>query len=170
MATLTAWKFDDPDKAEEAEGVLEKLQKEGLIEVIDAAWVTWPPGGVAPKTHQTRHHTHDYHHPAAVETFGGAFFGFVLGLIFLVPVLGLAVGAAAGLAVSRLNDVGIDENFIEKVREKVTPGTSALFALTQDADQDKVRDAFSGFHPELISSNLTEEQEKSLREVFSIGH
>ena len=44
MATLTAWKFEDPDKAEEAMGVLESLRKQELIHVIDAAWVSWQPG------------------------------------------------------------------------------------------------------------------------------
>jgi uncharacterized membrane protein len=167
MATLTAWKFDNPDKAQEAEGILEDLQKQGFIRVDDAVWVTWASGSAAPTTHQTRHHTHEYHHSATKEAFGGAFLGALVGAIFLVPGIGIAVGAAAGLAISRLNDAGIDKNFLNEVREKVTPGTSALFALTEDAVQDKVRDAFMGIHAELIRSNLSPEQEKQLREAFS---
>jgi uncharacterized membrane protein len=159
MATLTAWKFDEPDKAEAAFTVLEQLQEQQLISVIDAAWVTWQPGKRAPKTHQMQNTTR-------AAALAGGFFGFVLGLIFLAPLLGLAVGAAAGAGAGKLADVGIDDRFMADVREKVTPGTSALFALTQDAVQDRVRDAFSGFHAELISSNLSAEQEQKLRETF----
>jgi uncharacterized membrane protein len=64
-------------------------------------------------------------------------------------------------------DVGIDDDFIESVRDKVTPGTSALFLMTSDAVQDKVRDAFAGHHPELIETNLSDEEEAKLREVFA---
>ncbi len=159
MATLTAWKFDDPDRAEEAIGVIEDLSKLELIDLIDAAWVTWPAGRAGPKTHQL-------HHSTGLGAVGGGFFGFLLGLIFFVPLLGLALGAAGGAAVFKLNDVGIDDEFIAEVREKVTPGTSALFALTQGAVEDPVVQAFSRFHAELIASNLSAEQEQNLREMF----
>jgi uncharacterized membrane protein len=53
------------------------------------------------------------------------------------------------------------------VRDEVTPGTSALFVLTSDVVVDKVRDAFIGENPELIFTNLSNEQEKAIREVFA---
>jgi uncharacterized membrane protein len=159
VATLTAWKFDDPDKAEEAMGVLESLHKQQLIDVIDAAWVTWQPGKKGPKTHQM-------HSTTGVGALGGGFWGLLFGLIFFVPILGLAIGAAAGALVGSLTDVGIDDAFIKDVREKVTPGTSALFALTQGAVEDRVKEAFKGFTAELITSNLSAEQEQQLRDTF----
>jgi uncharacterized membrane protein len=159
MATLTAWKFDDPDKAEEAMGVLESLQKQALIEVVDAAWVTWPEGRKGPKTHQL-------HSTVGGGALGGGFWGLLFGLIFFVPLIGLAIGAAAGALAGSLTDVGIDDGFIKQVRDQVTPGTSALFAMTQNAVQDRVREAFAGFQPQLITSNLSEDQESKLREAF----
>ena len=39
--------------------------------------------------------------------------------------------------------------------------------MSSDAVQDKVRDAFGSSHPQLIQSNLTQEQEDKLRETFS---
>jgi uncharacterized membrane protein len=159
MATLTAWKFDDPYLAEEAANVLQDLHHQGLINLIDAAWLTWAPGKRGPKTHQL-------HHPTVLGAVGGGFFGFLLGLLFFVPVLGLALGAASGAAARKLTDVGIKDDFIDEVREKVTPGTSALFALTNAAVEDPVVQAFSRFHPELITSNLSAQQEKNLREMF----
>jgi uncharacterized membrane protein len=159
MATLTVWRFDDPGKAEEAARVLEDLQKKEWIHVLDATWVTWPPDKRSPKTHPL-------HQITAIGAAGGGFFGFLFGLIFFVPLLGLTLGAAAGAAAGRLADVGINDAFIAEVREKVTPGTSALFALTENAVEDRVAEAFSGFHAELIASNLSAEQEQHLRETF----
>ena len=97
------------------------------------------------------------------------FLGFLLGVIFFIPLLGLAVGAAGGVAVFKLKDVGIDDEFIDEVRQKLTPGTSALFALTQGAVEDPVVQAFSRFHAELIASNLSAAQEQNLREMFFAG-
>ena len=51
---------------------------------------------------------------------------------------------------------------------KVTPGTSALFALTSGAVQDKVADEFRGTEAELIRTNLSDEQEAQLREAFGL--
>jgi uncharacterized membrane protein len=98
---------------------------------------------------------------------GGAFWGFLFGLIFFVPFLGLAIGAGMGAIMGSMTDVGIDDDFIKSVREKITPGTSALFLMSQDAVLDKVKDAFQGQHADLIQTNLSEEQEAKLREAFS---
>ena len=99
-------------------------------------------------------------------TLGGAFWGFLFGLIFFVPLLGLAVGAAMGALGGSLADVGIDDDFIKQVREKVTPGTSALFTLTSGATVDRVIEELKQYEFEIISTNLPEEQEQKLREAF----
>lgn len=91
----------------------------------------------------------------------------LFGLIFFIPLLGAAIGAAAGALSGSLADVGIDDSFIKQTRESVTPGTSALFVLTSDAVQDKVREAFAGVNAELIFTNLSQDQENALRTAFS---
>jgi uncharacterized membrane protein len=63
-------------------------------------------------------------------------------------------------------DVGISNAFIDDVRQKVTPGTSALFLLSSDAVVDRVRSEFAGTEAELISTNLSADQEAKLREAF----
>jgi uncharacterized membrane protein len=159
MATLTAWKFPTPTGADEALATLEQLQKEELIIVQDAAVVSWPADRKRPKTQQL-------HNLVGGGALGGSFWGMLFGLIFFVPLLGLAIGAAAGALAGSLNDVGIDDEFINDVREKVTPGTSALFALTSNAVTDKVVEAFRGSHAELLHTNLSSDQEEQLRGVF----
>jgi uncharacterized membrane protein len=159
MATLTVWKFDTADGAEQAIHVLERLQKEQLISVHDAAIVTWPEGRKKPKTRQLTNLT-------GAGALGGAFWGLLFGLLFFVPLLGMAVGAAMGALSGSLVDVGIDDAFIDEVRQRVTPGTSALFLMTSDAVIDKVKDAWEGTNAELVHTNLSNEEEAKLREVF----
>lgn len=161
VATLTAWKFGSPYGADDALATLEKLQAEGLIQVQDAAVVNWEPGRKKPKTHEM-------HSGKKIGTLGGGFWGLLFGLIFFVPILGLAVGAATGALFGSMADVGISDAFIDRVRDKVTPGTSALFLLSSDAVMDRVSAEFSDSDAELISTNLSNEQEAKLREAF--GH
>ena len=85
-----------------------------------------------------------------------------------MPFLGAAIGASMGALSGSMTDVGIDEDFIKQVREKVTEGTSALFALTSGATApDKVVDELKQYDFEIISTNLPEEQEQKLREAFA---
>jgi uncharacterized membrane protein len=160
MATLTVWRFETADGAENALATLERLQKEELIRVHDAAVVSWPEGRKKPRTRQL-------HNLAGAGALGGMFWGLLFGLIFFVPLLGAAVGAAMGAISGSLADVGISDDFIAKVRAKVTPGTSALFALTSDAVVDRVLAEFRHTNAELISTNLSNDQEARLREAFA---
>lgn len=158
--TLTVWKFPTATGAQTAVETLKDLQKQELITVHDGAVVSWEEGAKKPKTHQLRE-------LASVGALGGAFWGLLFGLLFFVPLLGAAIGAGVGALSGALADVGIDDDFIDSVKSKVTPGTSALFVLTTDATPDRVHDAFAGQSAELISTNLSHEEEAKLREVFA---
>jgi len=160
MSTLSVWRFDTPDGADNAVGTLEGLTRQQLISVHDAATVSWATGAKKPKTRQL-------HDLAGAGALGGAFWGMLFGLLFLVPLLGAAIGAAAGALMGKFSDVGIDDVFIKRTREEITPGTSALFVLTSDAVRDKVQQAFSGQRAELLFTNLSTEQEAALREAFA---
>ncbi len=159
MATLSVWKFDKPQGASLALHTVKDLNNEGLIVLQDAAYVEWVDGAKKPKTHQLQEFVGPY-------AMGGAFWGFLFGLLFFIPFLGLAVGAAAGAGAGALRDVGIDDDFIKKVKLSVTPGTSALFLLTSSAVEDRVRQRFIGTEMQLIYTNLSEEEETKLRQAF----
>ncbi|MFJ5778971.1 DUF1269 domain-containing protein [Streptomyces sp. NPDC093094] len=160
MATLTVWKFDTPEGAQSVESSLLELQKQELIQIVDAAVVSWAQGETKPRTKQLRNLT-------GVGALSGTFWGMLFGLIFFVPLLGAAVGAAAGALGGKLSDVGIDDDFIKAVKSEVTPGTSALFLLSDHAVVDRVKQALPTGHAELIRSNLDSDQEAKLREVFA---
>ena len=160
MATLAALKFSSTDGAEQALTILGNLQTQHLVKVEDAAIVLWPEGKKKPKTRQMFSTT-------AAGAMGGAFWGMLFGLLFFVPFFGMALGAAMGALSGSMRDYGINDDFIGKVREKVTPGTSALFVLLSDATVDRVVDEMKkGPEFELIATNLSAEQEAQLREAF----
>jgi|SRR5215472_4766320 len=160
MATLSAIEFPTPDGADRALTILQDLQKQRLITLHDAAVVTWPADKKQPKTRQANS-------LVGAGALGGMFWGMLFGLLFFVPILGMAIGAGIGALTGALTDVGIDDKFIDQVRSKVKPGTSALFALTSDAVMDRVVEAFKGMQGELVSTNLSSEQEAQLKEMFA---
>jgi uncharacterized membrane protein len=160
MATLTVWKFSTPEGAEEVLTKLTQLQKERLIQIKDAATVSWAAGKKKPKTKQAVN-------LAGLGALDGAFWGLLFGLIFFCPIFGIAVGASMGALSGSMKDYGINDNFINDVKSKVTEGTSALFLFTGDVTIDKVEDALGGISAELIQSNLTHEEEAKLKEHFS---
>jgi uncharacterized membrane protein len=159
MATLSVLKFNDPSGADRVLLALQGMQERQLITLQDAAVVSWPEDRKKPQTRQLSS-------MAGVGALDGAFWGLLFGLIFLVPLFGMAIGAASGALGGSLADVGIDDDFIKQVREKVTPGTSALFALTSGATEDRVIEELKQFDFEIISTNLPAEHEQRLREAF----
>jgi uncharacterized membrane protein len=161
MATLTVLKFPEADGADRMISRLEQLQRMEMIKIEDAAIVSWPEGQKKPRT---RH----LNNLAGMGAMDGAFWGLLLGLIFFVPILGMALGAAAGGLSGAFADVGIDDDFIKQVREYVTEGTSALFLLSSGAVIDRVKEGVEDIDFELITTNLPKEEEDKLRETFAV--
>ena len=160
MATLTVFGFETQDGADRAMETIEKLTAQQLIQVHDAATVTWAAGSRKPKTKRRGQ-------MAGRGALDGAFWGTLFGMIFFVPFFGMAIGEAIGLG-AQFTDCGINENFIKSVRERVTEGTSAVFLLTSAGVLDKIADAIKSLPKfELITSNLSKQEEATLRAAFA---
>src|SRR5262245_54318626 len=100
MATLTVFKFETPDGADKGLTLMQNLMKQNLIQVHDAAVVSWPQGARKPRTRQQTN-------LKAIGALDGAFWGMLFGLLFFVPLLGMAVGAAMGSLTGLFVDYGI---------------------------------------------------------------
>lgn len=161
MTTLTVWKFNSAEGAEAVLTKLAQLQRDHIIEIKDAATVSWAEGKKKPKTKQAIN-------LAGLGALDGAFWGLLFGLIFFCPIFGIAVGASMGALGGSMGDYGINDDFINDVKSKVTEGTSALFLFTGEVTLDKVKEAFGEMTAELIQSNLSNEEEAKLREHFSL--
>ncbi|MCB0136466.1 MAG: DUF1269 domain-containing protein, partial [Caldilineaceae bacterium] len=97
MATLTVWKFDTAAGAQEALTKLGELSKQQLIQIQDAAVVSWPSGKKSPSTK-------NYGSMTGQGALSGAFWGMLFGLIFFVHFFGMAVGAAMGALSGKFAD------------------------------------------------------------------
>jgi uncharacterized membrane protein len=159
MTTFTVWKFEDPDGADRAEKTLETAASEGLVKIVDHAVVTWPAGADKPDLR----HSHDDPKRGAAW---GALWGILGGALFLVPVAGAVLGAGIGALAKATDGTGITKGDLERIRTEVTPGTSALFLVSEDADLDRLGERFRGRDARLISTNLTEAERSTLLETF----
>jgi uncharacterized membrane protein len=162
MATsLVVLKFDTADGADKALEIAKGLQKKMLLELQDAATVTWPMGKKKPKTHHLGDDT-------CTAAWYGAFWGMLFGMLFFMPFLGAALGAAAAALGAHFADYGVGKDFIEQVRGKVKEGTSALFLLVGQVTTDRVVEAFKSAPKfEIIATNLSHEQEERLKAAFA---
>ena len=160
MTTFTVWKFDDPKRAESVFGVIKDAAGDHLVHIVDHAIVTWPEGAEKPEIH----HSHD----SARHGIGwGAFWGVVVGGLFLIPLVGGVVGAGLGALAKATEGTGISQEELEKIRTEVTEGTSALFLVTDSGNLDRLGERFRGEHNRLIATNLTDGEKEILLETFS---
>jgi uncharacterized membrane protein len=138
VATVTVLRFSNPEGASDALSIIQHLQKEHLIKLIDAAIVAWPIGKNTPNTKQ-----------------------------LVTPLLVTVIRAAFGALGDSYRDLGIDREFIDQVRREVREGTSALFLMTENAVLDRVADAMKVLKFEIFATNLSREQEQTLRDAFN---
>ena len=159
MATFTVWKFDDVEGADHAARILKEAEADQLVKVIDHAVVAWPEGESRP----TSSHSNEEKWRG---TGWGAVIGGLVGMLFFAPVIGAGVGAAIGRWSKSAQDTGITKEQLERIRAEVTPGTSALFAVTDRAQMDRLSERFHGVKRTLIETNLTEAERHVLIEEF----
>jgi len=159
MSNLVVLAFDTETGAEQMRDDLLQMQKEHLIGLDDAA--------VAVKYKDGKTKIKQVASLAGAGALGGAFWGFLIGLIFLAPVFGLAIGAAAGALAGKYHDIGVDDKFIKEVGNTIQPGTSALFLLVREATPDKVMDGLTKYkNVKVLKTSLSKEQEEKLRHAF----
>ena len=160
MATLIAFVFDDEFTAFEMRAALTKMQKKYLIEMEDAVVVTREENGKI-KLHQATN-------LAGYGALGGAFWGMLIGLIFLNPLLGTAIGAGTGAIAGKYTDIGIDDKMMKQVTLSIKPGSSALFVLVRRATADKVIDGLKPFEgrAKIFQTSLDKDDELELRKAL----
>jgi uncharacterized membrane protein len=159
MTTLVVIGYESEIKAEEVRLALLKMQKQYLIDLHDAVVVVRDAQGKV-KLRQMYNLT-------ASGAISGGFWGALLGLIFLNPLFGMAIGAAAGAISGSLRDVGIDDNFMKNLARTLKPGTAALCVLVHQMTPDKVVEEIQKFGGTVIQTNLSHENEAKLREALA---
>jgi len=158
MSNLVVVAYDDQFKAEEVRTKLRKLQQDYLLDLEDAV--------VAVKDDKGRVKLHQLYNLTASGALSGGFWGTLIGLIFMNPLLGLAVGAGAGAVSGALSDVGINDDFMKDLAATFKNGSSVLFVLVRKATPDKVLEELQGTGGKVIKTSLTHEEEAKLQAVL----
>lgn len=158
MSDLIAVAYPDKDTAEQVRDRLLRLTTEHVIELEDAVVVDRDENGKV-KLHQV-------HSPAARGAMGGALWGGLIGFLFLAPLLGMAIGAAAGGASGAMVDVGVNDDFMRELGQKLPHGGAALIVLVRQVTPDKVLPEISQYGGEVLQTSLDDESETRLREVL----
>lgn len=159
MSTLVVIGYDDQYKAEEVRLKLKKMQKDYLIDLEDAV--------VAVKDEKGKVKLHQAYNLTAAGAVSGGFWGTLIGLIFLSPLFGMAVGAAAGAVSGALADVGIDDKFMKELAETMNAGSSVLFVLVRKATPDKVLEELKGTGGKVLKTSLSHSDEEKLQEALT---
>jgi uncharacterized membrane protein len=159
MSELVVIQYDDKYKAEEVRLKLLRMQRDYLVDLEDAV--------VAVKNNEGKVKLNQIHHLTAASAAGGGFWGLLIGLIFMSPLVGVAAGAITGAIVGALTDVGIDDKFMKEVAESFRPGTSALFVLVRKVTPDKVVEEIQPYGGKVLRTSLEKEDEKKLQEVLN---
>jgi uncharacterized membrane protein len=154
MTHLVVLGLDSREDAERVIQLTEELAMQQLLQREDAAYAYKDDKGKV-RIEQTMSQTG----PAAAS---GALWGTLIGLIFMNPLAGLAVGAATGAISGKLTDIGINDDLIKQVGRQLQDGKAAVFLLARSATVDKVVDALKPFGPTIIQTNLTKEREDEL--------
>ena len=163
MSTLVAVLFNDETTAFEMRTALVKMQKQHLIELEDSVVVTKDQKGRT-KLDQAVNLT-------SAGAWGGGFWGMLIGLIFLNPLLGAAVGAGVGALSGRMTDLGLDDQMMKDLAASFKPGTSALFVLIRQATADKVLEGLQDFvgKGKVFKTSLNKDDEAELRQALEAG-
>jgi uncharacterized membrane protein len=117
MSDLIVIGYPDENRAQQVWEELVKLQNDYLVDLEDAAIIRRDKNGKL-------YITTPAHHAVAWGTFSGLFWGVLIGLIFLwplAPLVGVA-GGIMGAALGAAEDLGIKEDFRQRVQTWCSPG------------------------------------------------
>ncbi|MCG8529468.1 MAG: DUF1269 domain-containing protein [Desulfovibrionales bacterium] len=155
MPDLIVITYDSETRAEEVRAELLKMAGEYLVDIEDAAVAIHKQNG---KVKLRQMHT-----LTTVGALGGGFWGLLIGLIAVHPLLGLVVGASAGAAAGALSDVGINDSFMKELAETLTVGTSALFVLSSKLTSERVLERLKGSGGHVLQTSLSHDDEEKLK-------
>jgi uncharacterized membrane protein len=158
MSDLVAVAYPDERTARDVAATLAAMTKEKTLELEDLVVVTRDEQGKV-KLHQTLSTT-------GAGAAGGALWGGLIGLLFLAPLLGMAIGAASGGVAGKLTDVGIDDQFMKDLGQRLDEGGAAVIVLIRKITREKVVPEISKYGGEVLHTSLSPDAEERLREAL----
>jgi uncharacterized membrane protein len=158
MSTLIAISYPDAATAESARAELMQATKENLVQLEDAVVVEHEADGKI-KINQAISTT-------GAGALGGAAWGGLIGLLFLAPFLGMAVGAGSGALAGKATDVGVNDDFLKELSKQLEPGSAALIALGRSDAPERLLERLGHYGGHVIQTNLDAEGEEHVRRAL----
>jgi len=158
MTEIVVLAFDGVETADKAKNRLADLDSQYLINLDQVVEVVRKPDGQVKIKEEPR--------LTGLGAIGGGFWGLLVGLIFLVPAAGFLMGTVSGAIAGHFAKYGITKEYMNQINEAIQPGQSALFLLAEDVKVDRVVPMLTEFHPRVLRTSLTTEQEAKLKETF----
>jgi uncharacterized membrane protein len=149
--------FDTPHKASEALRALQKLRREGQLDLLNVATLAKDEAGkISLKENE------DVSAPSGVLF--GAITGGLIGLIAgpIGAVVGAVAGAATGGVAAHWLDMGFSDDSLQALQQALRPGGSALVALVEQRWLEKVLAALAEFKGQRLQQTLTDEMARQL--------
>lgn len=154
MYDLLVMAFDSADAAARARAAVRRLQEQGAVSLIDAAVLTSDATG---KVEVDNELSRDVKIGAGIGALLGALF------MFFFPFVGIAIGAAGGALVGASLDRGVDQKFVDDVKDSLKPNSSALFLVVGNRDLNALRAALDSQDGRIIHTTLDEGLADQLR-------
>ncbi|WP_019143268.1 DUF1269 domain-containing protein [Noviherbaspirillum massiliense] len=162
MADLIVVAYREMHKAEEVLSNMRRLQGEYLVDLEDAAYVTKDQDGKV-RLYQSVN-------IPLLGAVSGIAWGGLIGLLFLNPLLGAAIGGGAGAITGAVADYGINDDFMRELGTQLQPGGSAIFILARRFTPDKFTDELARYGGTVLRSSLTRDAEQRLQQALSSQH
>jgi len=158
MTDMVVLAFDGEDTATQVRNKLVELNKQYLLQLDSVAEVVRKSDGQVKIKEEPR--------LTGIGAIGGAFWGLLIGLIFLVPVAGFVVGTVSGAIAGHFIKNGISKEYMKDIEAAIQPGQSAIFILANNVKMDRVIPMLTEYHPKVLRTSLTNDQEAKLKEAF----
>ncbi|MFJ3815466.1 DUF1269 domain-containing protein [Streptomyces sp. NPDC090056] len=160
MSELIVIGYEDHAVAREAFKAVQQLRDDHVVELNGLAVVRVDPDG------ETHVDTPAKTEEIALSATAGALWGLVFGMIVLTPGIGV-VGAALGGLIGKLNQMGVDRGFRQKVSDLLAPGSAAVVIMASKITEDRFAAAMEPFGGTVLKTSLSEESERELSEQLT---
>ncbi|MFE5514195.1 MULTISPECIES: DUF1269 domain-containing protein [unclassified Streptomyces] len=160
MSELIVIGYEDHAVAREAFKAVQQLRDDHVVELNGLAVVRVDQDG------ETHVDTPAKTEEIALSATAGALWGLVFGMIVLTPGIGV-VGAALGGLIGKLNQMGVDRGFRQKVSDLLAPGSAAVVIMASKITEDRFAAAMEPFGGTVLKTSLSEESERELSEQLT---
>jgi uncharacterized membrane protein len=158
MADLVVLGYPDEATAKRAYAKVQDLQKDMVIDGTAATLTRGRDGKIQVETPTGA---------VGAGAAGGALWGGLIGLLFLVPVGGIILGGILGAMMGKVADMGIDDDFRKRVQDVLQPGSSAVVMMFSKVTPDKALDALAPFGGQVLRTSLTHEAEEEITRALA---